>query len=83
MPLVSALREEPSFKSPPDRVIIFHLKRSHVFEWVRAGLAAALGVRPISSLPPLIFQEEVSSVWNQIGEHWADVMRKYGAETSA
>jgi len=44
---------------------VFFLKRSHVFEWVRAALAAALGVPAGGHLPPLIFQQEAGSVWDQ------------------
>lgn len=65
MPLISARRLE-GHKGAPDRIMIMHLKRSHVFEWVRAALASAFGLQG-SHLPPVIFQEEVDSVWDQIG----------------
>ena len=68
-PLVSALRLDPGFGSPPDRVLLLQLKRAHAFEWVRAVLAAALGLLPGGRhLPPIYFQQEVNSVWDQISE---------------
>ncbi|KAH7622038.1 hypothetical protein Ndes2526B_g02863 [Nannochloris sp. 'desiccata'] len=53
MPLVSAIREEqeqkqerlqqqPTMSFPPDRILLLHLKRTHLIEWVRAVLAAAI-----------------------------------------
>ena len=38
----------------------------HLMEWVRAVMAATLGVPPDQDLPPLIMQREVASVWDQI-----------------
>jgi hypothetical protein len=50
-------------------VLLLQLKRTHVFEWVRAVLAAALGLLPGGHhLPPIYFQQEVNSVWDQISE---------------
>jgi hypothetical protein len=66
LPLVSALREERKFSL--HRVLILHLKRVHVFEWVRAALAAALDVAPGTNLPPIFMQREVDSVHQQIGK---------------
>lgn len=43
-----------------------HLKRAHIFEWVRGAFAAAFGLNE-GNLPPLIFQRETDSVWKQIG----------------
>lgn len=42
LPMMSARRLE-GFTAPPAMVVIMHLKRSFVFEWVRAALGAALG----------------------------------------
>lgn len=67
-PLLSVLRLEPTFAAPPSRILMLHLKRVHIFEWVRAVLAAAVGAVPGGNLPPMYFQEEVNSVWDQIGE---------------
>eukprot|EP00890_Picochlorum_soloecismus_P004048 jgi/Picsp_1/4644/NSC_02014-R1_uncharacterized glycosyltransferase aer61-like isoform 1 len=71
LPLISARRLEGQ-KTAPDRIMIMHLKRSHVFEWVRAALASAFGLQGLH-LPPLIFQEEVYSVWDQIGTRFEGV----------
>jgi Glycosyltransferase 61 len=92
MPLVSAFREEQEQKEqstmsfPPDRILVLHLKRTHLFEWVRAVLAAAvntnsennkskdnnntsssIGRNNKTELPPVYLQEEVNSMWDQIG----------------
>ena len=75
LPLTSARRLEGLDGKPPAMVVVMHLKRVFVFEWVRAALGAAfgggsvVGGRARRSLPfPLIFQAETSSVWNQIGQ---------------
>lgn len=66
MPLVSINRME-NIKIPA-RMIVLHLKRFHIFEWVRAAIGSALGVIQESYLPPVILQEEVGSVEQQFGE---------------
>lgn len=65
-PLFSILRLEPTFARPPSQFVLLHLKRCHVLEWVRAVLATALGVGPSQDLPPIMWQQEVPSVWKQI-----------------
>lgn len=35
-------------------------------EWVRAVVATTLGVAPMGELPPIIMQQEVGSIWDQI-----------------
>lgn len=65
MPLVSSLRLEGITR--PSRLLLLHLKRVHIIEWVRAAIAAALSLHKGESLPPLIMQEEVDSVDKQIG----------------
>ena len=93
MPLVSAFREEqqhqqqqkqqpPTISFPVDRILVLHLKRTHLIEWVRAVLAAAINTytkniekndsggndnSKSGPLPPIYLQNEVSSMWDQIG----------------
>jgi protein O-GlcNAc transferase len=80
MPLVSALREEEqqqqsTMSFPADRILVLHLKRTHLIEWVRAVLAAAINtniknnkdIGQSDKLPPIYLQKEVSSMWDQIG----------------
>ena len=43
LPLMSARRLEGLDASPPEMVIVMHLKRVFVFEWARAALGAAFG----------------------------------------
>ena len=38
----------------------------HLLEWARAVIATTLGVLPSRALPPLMMQQEVDSVWDQI-----------------
>jgi len=42
-----------------DRVLLLHFSRHHFGEWACAALAAALGVEPGGSLPPVFFQQGV------------------------
>lgn len=35
-------------------------------EWVREVVATTLGVAPLGQLPPIIMQQEVPSIWDQI-----------------
>ena len=35
-------------------------------EWVRAVVATTLGVAPRVELPPILMQQEVPSIWDQI-----------------
>lgn len=69
MPLVSALRFEPSFAAPPNQILLLHLKRTHIMAWVRNALAAAIGIEPGTALPPVYMQREISSMWDQIGKN--------------
>ena len=66
LPLMSMRRLE-GLVQPPQAVILMHLKRTFVFEWVRGALAAAFGLRSNGNLAPLLFQQETPSVWDQIG----------------
>lgn len=75
LPLTSARRLEGLDVKPPGMVLLMHLKRVFVFEWVRAALGAAFGRGSdldgvvSGTLPfPVIFQAETSSVWSQIGQ---------------
>ena len=59
----------PQRKSPEvagtAQVVMLHLKRVHLMEWVRAVMAVALGVAPHAPLPPLIMQHEQPDIWTQ------------------
>jgi hypothetical protein len=66
-PLFSVLKRI-SFARPVDQLVLLHLKRSHLIEWVRAVLAVALGVPAEQELPPVLLQQETDSPWEQIGE---------------
>lgn len=65
-PLFSILRLEPTFARPPDQLVLLHLKKIHLMEWVRSVLAVTLGVAANQDLPPIMLHEEVDSVWKQI-----------------
>ena len=69
-PLFSILRQERNFSRPPTQFLLLHLKRCHVMEWVRANLATALGVGPDQHLPPIIWQQEVGQITDQLCEWW-------------
>jgi hypothetical protein len=58
-PLFSALKESP-FKAPKVNLVLLHLKRKYLMEWVRAVMAVALGVEPGGSVPPIWMQDEVA-----------------------
>jgi hypothetical protein len=73
-PLFSVLRLEPSFARPPSQMLLLHLKKTHLMEWVRSVLAVTLGVPPNQDLPPMMLHQEVDSVWKQIRE-WAALRR--------
>lgn len=45
---------------------MLHLKRLHFMEWVRAMMAVTLGAE--GHLPPMAFQRETDSVWEQLSE---------------
>ena len=65
-PLFSILASEANFRTPPQQFVLLHLKRAHLMGWVRALIAATLGVRPSAALPPIMMQRETDSVWTQI-----------------
>ena len=56
--------------SPPAllQLVLLHLKKTHLLEWVRSVLAVTLGVAPNQDLPPFMLHQEVDSVWKQIRE---------------
>jgi len=65
-PLYSILRQnEGGFARPAAQVVMLHLKRVHLMEWVRAVMAVALGAAPGAPLPPLIMQREQDDLWSQ------------------
>ena len=49
------------------QVVMLHLKRVHLMEWVRAVMAVAFGTAPGAALPPLIMQHEQPDIWSQPG----------------
>ena len=55
-------RERKPLRHRFDRVVLLHVSRAHFGEWARAALAAALGVEPGGSLPPVFFQEGVEAL---------------------
>ena len=82
LPVMSARRLEGLDNVSPSMVLVMHLKRCFVFEWVRAAIGAALGTWTDfdhnssggKTLPfPLIFQEETASVWDQMGQRFEGV----------
>jgi protein O-GlcNAc transferase len=56
------------FRRPCDQLVLLHLKRTHLMEWVRAVVAVALGVGRQQQLPPIWLQQETDVVWEQLGE---------------
>eukprot|EP00775_Hariotina_reticulata_P006840 gene6840-7058_t len=55
------------FKRPCDQMVLLHLKRTHLMEWVRAVMAVALGVGRQQQLPPIWLQQETDVPWEQLG----------------
>lgn len=74
LPMMSIRRIQGLFR-PPQGILLMHLKRSFVFEWVRAALGATFGIGGEGQLPPIIFQEETSSVWSQISTSFEKLPR--------
>lgn len=74
LPMMSMRRIE-GFANVPDTILMMHLKRSFVFEWVRAAFGAAFGITRKGNLPPIIFQEETNAVWSQIGMKFESLPR--------
>lgn len=70
-PMYSIL-QNTTFKRPCDQLILLHLHRRHVLEWVRAMMAVALGVGLEDPLPPLLVQEATVNVHDQISEWLVD-----------
>eukprot|EP01026_Neomeris_dumetosa_P004514 TRINITY_DN1120_c0_g1_i7.p1 TRINITY_DN1120_c0_g1~~TRINITY_DN1120_c0_g1_i7.p1 ORF type:complete len:345 (-),score=39.36 TRINITY_DN1120_c0_g1_i7:207-1241(-) len=64
-PLYSVF-QKITFQRPPQQVVLLHLKRWHLMEWVRAVVAVALGVQKTSHLPPILLQEEQDGLWAQL-----------------
>jgi hypothetical protein len=68
-PLYSVLKQPAvDFKRPCDQMVLLHLKRTHLMEWVRAVVAVALGVGVQQELPPILLQQESNVPWQQLGE---------------
>jgi protein O-GlcNAc transferase len=68
-PLYSVLKQPGvEFKRPCDQMVLLHLKRTHLMEWVRAVVAVALGVGVQQELPPILLQQESNVPWQQLGE---------------
>jgi protein O-GlcNAc transferase len=68
-PLFSVLKSGArDFQRPCDQMVLLHLKRTHLMEWVRAVMAVALGVEAHQELPPILLQEETGHIWQQLSE---------------
>lgn len=68
-PLFSILKAGAGgFKRPCDQVVLLHLKRTHLMEWVRAVMSVALGVQQHQDLPPILLQQETDHAWGQLSE---------------
>lgn len=68
-PLFSVLKSgSHGFKRPCDQMVLLHLKRTHLMEWVRAVMSVALGVGAHQDLPPILLQQETDHVWQQLSE---------------
>jgi protein O-GlcNAc transferase len=66
-PLFSVLKGA-GFARPCDRMVLLHLQRTHLMEWVRAVMAVALGVGPRQPLPPILLQQATDHPWQQLSE---------------
>lgn len=64
-PLFSVLKES-QFDSPDVNIVLLHLKRTHLMEWVRSVMATTLGVQPGNSLPPIWMQDETGNSFSQL-----------------
>ncbi|KAF8072370.1 ALDH10A8 [Scenedesmus sp. PABB004] len=54
------------FARPADQVVLLHLQRTHLMEWVRAVMAVGLGVPRGGELPPILLQTAGDAVWQQL-----------------
>jgi hypothetical protein len=63
-PLFSVLKAS-DILVPDVNVVLLHLKRRHLMEWVRAVMATTLAVKPNDPLPPILLQQETDSVYKQ------------------
>lgn len=66
-PLFSVLKES-QFEAPNVNMVLLHLKRKHLMEWVRSVMATTLGVQPGHSLPPIWMQDEAGNAFSQISQ---------------
>jgi protein O-GlcNAc transferase len=69
-PLFSVLKggEAVGFRRPADQMVLLHLKRGHLMEWVRAVMSVALGVGAHQDLPPILLQQETDHPWQQLSK---------------
>lgn len=81
-PLFSVLKglggRAGGFARPCDQVVLLHLKRGHLMEWVRAVMAVALGMGPHQQLPSILLQQETDHPWKQLSElgwRWVGAQR--------
>lgn len=63
-PLYSILKGS-SFNVPHVNIVLLHLKRWHLMEWVRAVMATTFAVRANEPLPPILLQQEVDIIFEQ------------------
>lgn len=64
-PLYSVLKDS-QFDAPNVNMVLLHLKRKHLMEWVRSVMATSLGVQPGDSLPPIWMQDEAGTSYSQL-----------------
>lgn len=64
-PLYSVLKDA-SFKIKSMNMILLHLRRKHLMEWVRNVIATTLHVHPGGSLPAIWLQEDADDSYSQL-----------------
>lgn len=64
-PLFSVLKES-TFKVKEMNMLLLHLRRKHLMEWVRNVIATTLRVPPNGSLPSIWLQEDAEDAHSQL-----------------
>lgn len=63
-PLYSLLKDS-HFRVPDVNIVLLHLKRWHLMEWVRAVMATTFAVGTDEALPPILLQDETDITFEQ------------------
>ena len=63
-PLYSLLKDS-QFRVPHVNIVLLHLKRWHLMEWVRAVMATTFAVQTGEPLPPVLLQHETDITFEQ------------------